>query len=176
MRKYLLLSLLLLLSACSTPAPQPQIKQSPTTKLYRLIMQTNHHIKHSEAEILASEAISYSKRLAQRYRADTTPLIHNFLVNTGIKDRGLCYHWSDDLYLHLRKFRFESIIMKPVGAFIGSYWQEHNALVILSADEDIDHGILIDPWRGSGELYFVHIKKDPEYSWRIREDRSIADR
>jgi len=176
MRRYLLLlPLLLLLSACTTLSTSPQLEPSPQMRLYRLIIQTNPNIDDSEAKIIASEAIVYSKELARRYGVVTPPLVHNLLVNTGIKDRGLCYHWSDDLYLHLRELRLHSIIMKPVGAYIGSYWQEHNALVLLSKDGDINNGILLDPWRGSGELYFAHIKQDPEYNWKIREDRCIAE-
>ncbi len=138
-------------------------------------METDSKIAQKEAKVLSNEAITYSRKLSKHYGTTTTPLFHNFLVNIGIKDRGLCHHWSDDLYLYLRKFNFKTIKIKPVGAYIGSYWQEHNALVALPINSnDIKKGILLDPWRGSGKLYFSPIEKDPEYSWKIREDRCIA--
>ncbi len=173
MKRYLLSALLLYLVGC-TPITQPSTPQYQKDKLYRQLLSIDNSIDPSEARILANQAIEYSLTLKQKYGANTTPLLHNLLVNTGIKDRGLCYQWSDDLYLHIQKYRLKSITLKPVGSYIGSYWSEHNALVALStSNPKLKRGILIDPWRDSGELYFIPITKDPEYKWVIRYDRGI---
>jgi hypothetical protein len=142
------------------------------SKLYTLLLQTYPKISHQEASLLAREAVTYSQALASKYRVTTPPLFHNFLVNIKLKDRGLCYQWSDDLYHHLQKFHLKSIQLLPVGAYIGSYWREHNAIVILPlGSHGTKEGILLDAWRHSGKLYFVPIHKDPEYQWKIRTDR-----
>jgi len=173
MRSYLLSALLLYLVGC-TPITQPSTPQYPKEKLYRQLLSIDNSIDHSEARILANQSIKYSLTLKQKYGVNTTPLLHNLLVNTGIKDRGLCYEWSDDLYSHIQKYRFKTIMLKPVGAYIGSYWSEHNALVVLSTtNPKFKRGILLDPWRDSGKLYFTPITKDPEYRWVIRHDRGI---
>lgn len=162
--------LLLLLSAC-TPHINPQNLDSNQKKLYTLLIR-DKHIDTKEAHTLAHEAVYYSRQLATRYQVTTPPLVHNFLVNTRIKSRGLCYQWSDDLYLHLQKFHFQTIQLKPVGAHIGSYWREHNALVVLPQhSSNLSAGILLDAWRHAGKLYFIPILKDPAYHWKIRTDR-----
>ncbi|HIP62071.1 MAG TPA: hypothetical protein EYG98_05890 [Sulfurovum sp.] len=175
MKQYIpLLLSILLFSACTTIV-QPKIEQQNKKLLYKLIMKSGSKIDPKEAKIISNEAISYSRKLSKHYGTTTTPLFHNFSVNVGIKDRGLCYHWSDDLYLYLRKYHFTTIQMKPVGAYIGSYWQEHNALVVLPiGSSDMNSGVLLDPWRDSGKLYFSSINNDPEYNWKIREDRCMG--
>jgi len=132
------------------------------------------NINHDEASRVAKEAISYSLVLKRKYRANTTPLVHNFLVNVGIKDRGLCYEWSDDLYARLTRLQLKTIRLMPVGSHIGSYWSEHNALVILpNKPYSLKNAVLLDPWRDSGLLYFDFVVNDKSYSWKIRHDRGI---
>ena len=165
------LLLLLLLIGC-TPKFTPTRQQKQQSKLTTLLIQTQPQINHSEASTLAHEAIVYSQKLASQYQVSTPPLLHNFLVNIRLKDRGLCYQWSDDLYRHLQQFHFKSIRLLPVGAYIGSYWREHNAIVVLPAHSNhLKEGILLDAWRASGKLYFIPITQDPDYHWQIRTDR-----
>lgn len=172
MRQWILgLSLLLLLTAC-TPHLSPQVLQKDQKQLYHLLVQQQPRVNRTEAKILAKEAVLYSKKLQQTYSITTPPLVHNLLVNTGIKERGLCYQWSDDLYRHLQRFHFKTIILKPVGAHIGSYWKEHNALVALPPQhQGLHQGILLDPWRNAGKLYYQPILQDPTYHWQVRTDR-----
>lgn len=137
-----------------------------------MLLRTQPHISHAEAKRLSHTAIDYSRGLAKTYNVTTPPLVHNFLVNVGAKDRGLCYQWGDDLQRHLQNQHYRTVQFKPVGAFIGSYWREHNAVVALpKGAKDLRRGVLLDAWRNSGELYFVPINNDPEYHWQIRYDR-----
>ena len=171
MRSLCLLVLTLLLTAC-TAHLSPQTEQKRSTQLYRMIMQHIPQADPAEAKLVAKEAILYSVALSQKYQVTTLPLVHNFLVNIGSKKRGLCYQWSDDLYAHLKQYPIKSMALKPVGAFIGSYWREHNALALLpKGAQSLDQGVLLDPWRESGRLYFTAINNDPEYHWQIRNDR-----
>jgi len=154
------------------PHFDPQTLPKEQQKLTRMLSAAHPGIDPAEARKVAGESIRYSRILAKRYRVASPPLIHNFLTNVGLRERGLCYQWSDDLYRHLRKFHFRTLHFKPVGAHIGSYWREHNALVVLpTGSHDLHRGILLDPWRASGKLYFVPILKDPAYHWKIRTDR-----
>ena len=165
------LLLLLSLTACS-PHFNPTPVSTQEHALYTQLRKTVKGIDAAEARHLSKEAIQYSKKLGTRYKVSTPPLVHNFLVNVGIKKRGLCYQWSDDLYTHLQSFHFQSIQFKPVGANVGKYWSEHNALAVLPKKAyTLEHGILLDAWRKSGVLSFMPILKDPEYRWSIRTDR-----
>ena len=170
-RQILSIFLLLLLVSCTTH-PIPETQQHYKEKLYAFLVHMDQDIEPSEARILARESIRHSKRLALQYKVSTPPLVHNFLTNIGVKGRGLCYQWSDDLYSHLQQYHFKSIQLLPVGAHVGSYWREHNAIVALPVhSNDLNQGILLDAWRASGKLYFVPITQDPDYHWQIRTDR-----
>jgi len=61
-----------------------------------------------------------------------------------------------------------------VGANTGEYWTEHNALVIVNKQGHIEDGIVIDPWRDSGRLYFSKVKSDKKYIWSHRIDRGCC--
>jgi len=171
MRSLELLLAVLLLAGC-TAHLNPQVEQKRSAELYRVIMRQVPGADPSESRRIARESILYSVKLSQKYKVSTPALVHNFLVNIGAKKRGLCYQWSDDLYTHLKQYRIKSMTLKPVGAFIGSYWREHNALALLPKGvQSLDQGVLLDPWRESGRLYFTAINNDPEYHWQIRNDR-----
>ena len=172
MRKYFWIATLLLwLSGC-THRPSFGNEAAQTRRLSHLLTQSSRTVESAEAKKLAYTAIQYSKTLAKKYEVSTPPLVHNLLVNIGIKKRGLCYQWSDDLYARLQSLHLRTIALYPVGAYIGSYWREHNALVALPKESmDLKRGILLDAWRESGKLYAVPINSDPEYHWQIRKDR-----
>ena len=53
------------------------------------------NVEYSEARLFAYEALSYPQTLAERYGLVYPPTLHNLLINTGLKERGLCYQWSE---------------------------------------------------------------------------------
>jgi hypothetical protein len=53
-------------------------------------------ISEEEALLVADAAFRVSVSLANDYDLVRPPLFHNFLVNLGIKKRGLCIHWTRD--------------------------------------------------------------------------------
>ena len=136
-------------------------------------MQMDRSVNRHEADTLAREALRFSRTLAERYRVTTSPWVHNFLVNIHLKDRGLCYQWADDLLNDLTRLHSKTLRILPIGSNIGSYWTEHNALVVLPSHRVIPlaHGILLDPWRDSGKLFFVPVGKDSKYQWQVRWER-----
>jgi hypothetical protein len=130
-------------------------------------------VNKKDAARLAHEAVMYSRLLAARYNVQTSPWVHNFLVNAGLKKRGLCYQWADDLWIHLSAMHLKSIRLLPVGANIGDYWREHNAIAVLPRHHHIPLGraIVLDAWRHSGNLYFSTVARDEKYKWQIRQER-----
>jgi hypothetical protein len=161
----------LLLSGCAPV--QPTITLAQEERLTRLITHMDRKIDPLEAKKLAHEALLFSRELAKRYRVNTSPWVHNFLVNVGMRDRGLCYQWADDLMKHLNALHLKSLTLYPVGANVGEYWSEHNAIIVLSTRHvvPLEYAILLDPWRHGGELYFVPVGRDRKYQWAIRQDR-----
>jgi hypothetical protein len=93
------------------------------------------------------------------------------MVNTGIKKQGLCYHFSDGLYRYLIQRNYPHVTFHLVGAHIGEYWREHNALVITANGQDVNEGIIVDPWRETGRVFVSKLKEDRAYVWKHRPER-----
>ncbi len=165
----LIIIISLFVSGCSVKLAS--ISQSDTTKLTKLLLSINRDIPPKEAQRLARDIYFKTQNLIEEFELVSPPLWHNFLVNTGIRKKGLCYHWSDALFVYFKSRNYPSFEFHLVGANIGKYWSEHNAIVIISKGEEIKDGIVIDPWRNSGKLYYSHIQKDREYQWSGRENR-----
>jgi hypothetical protein len=165
---------LLLLGGCAPQ--QPTVTSAQEERLTRLVVHMDREIDPAEAKRLAHEALVFSRELAVRYRVATSPWVHNFLVNVGIRDRGLCYQWADDLMAHLNALHLKTLTLYPVGTHIGEYWSEHNAIAVFSSRHvvPLEHAILLDPWRHSGQLFFSTTEADTRYHWQIRRDRIIA--
>jgi len=166
------LFVIVVFGGCSlTPLPpsSPKIITTKIAKLSNMIIDLNVTIDRYEAKDIATSAINYSKYLAQKYRVVSPPLWHNTLVNLGIRKRGLCYEWVEDLLLYLLEKKYQTIQFYTVGSSVGSYF-EHNALAISAKGATLKEAILLDAWRGSGNLYFIKIDKDKKYKWKNREE------
>ena len=120
---------------------------------------------------LSQDIFHETQKLTKEFELTSPPLFHNSLVNLGIREKGLCYHWSDALYAHFLQKKYPHFEFHLVGADIGEYFSEHNALVVVGKGGSIQNGILIDPWRNSGKLYFTKVVEDKKYQWEHREER-----
>lgn len=174
LRYFSLLLITLSLIGCSvkSSAPVPLKVKHLSQKLQGL----DENISLEEAEYLAWDIYHKSHELAERFELVSPPQFHNFLVNVGVREKGLCYHFSDALYLHLKSQGYERFDFHLVGANIGEYWSEHNALVVVakgcSSEKCIlNNGILIDAWRDSGEVYYSRVSEDRSYHWKHRSER-----
>jgi len=136
--------------------------------LKKQILSLNKNISKDEANILSKEMISYASYLKQKYKLISPPLYHNFLVNIGIKERGLCWHFAYDMLAHAKQLKLNSFDYYIGGANINDYWEEHNSLIVTCKDCKFEQGIILDPWRNSGKLYYSKIINDPNYKWNQR--------
>lgn len=127
----------------------------------------NGHPNLTEAGQLAETAISYSYHLADEYRLVRPPIFHNVLVRMGLKDRGLCYHWTEDLIQRLYLLKLKNFQLHWGVAYRGSELREHNTVVVTAKGKPFEDGIVLDPWRNSGDLYWVRVKND-YYPWQER--------
>ena len=169
--KLLLLSFLL--TSCSVkPIP---VKDSEVERLAVLLEGLDESIDLQTAKQLSQDLFLQTARLTKEFELVSPPWLHNTLVNAGVRDKGLCYHWSDALYLAMKEKAYDGFAFHPAGAHIGEFWREHNVLVITAKGKPFDSGIVVDPWRDSGRLYFARVKEDREYSWVERKDRCVAD-
>jgi hypothetical protein len=149
--------------------PTPQENSQKVQKLTKMLLKTSKDIDTKEAEDLAKSSVYYAQKLAHTYKVVYPPLWQNTLVNFGLKKRGLCYEWANDLWVYLKAKKYKSLRLHYVGADVGSYF-EHNALSVSAKGLGVEDSILLDAWRNSGNLYFIELNKDEKYSWKERLD------
>jgi hypothetical protein len=159
------LAVLFFLGCTVIPEPLSHTKIEALSKLLRF----KNTIPRKERLHLARAIYAKTHELTEEFELTSPPLWHNTLVNIGIKEKGLCYHWSDALYLGLDKKSYAHYDFYLVSANIGEYFFEHNALLITAKGASISEGIIIDGWRDSGRLYATRVKDDTEYQWIERK-------
>ena len=169
---FLLLFGLLFLSGCSlTPLSTPtsfELSQK-IERLTHMLEDLDVTVEKKEAHDLAKSAVFLSRKLVKKYKLVSPPLWHNTLINIGVKKRGLCYDWAEDLLAFLNKKQYRTLKLHYVGANIDGYF-EHNALAVSAKGKGIENSILLDAWRDSGNLFFIRLKEDKKYKWISRED------
>jgi hypothetical protein len=136
-------------------------------ELEALIAGLSSKVSRHEALNLSRSSIDYSLFLSEKYKAISSPWIQNTLVNIGIKERGLCHEWAEDLLKYLVQRNYKTLELHAIGANIG-YMNEHNALSVSAKGEGIENSIILDAWRNSGNLYFKKLRKDKKYEWQER--------
>ena len=133
-------------------------------ELYQAILSLGPNIVPSEARFVAREAVLYPKVLANKYKLMSPPLFHNVLVNYGKRPRGLCYQWTHDMGKQINR-PMKSLQFFHGVAFRNNYWREHSTLVVAARGKGVPDGIVLDPWRNSGVLFWSRVKDDKEYPW-----------
>ena len=163
--KYLYLVLISFIFIGCTKSPH---KPLHVRSLEQTIFNIKTTINQTDAKTLANEMIYYSAKLKEQYKLVTPPLFHNFLVNMGVKKRGLCWHFAYDMLAHAKKQNLTSFDYYIGGANINDYWEEHNSLIVTCKGCKFEQGVVLDPWRNSGNLYYSYVKDDKKYIWTQR--------
>jgi hypothetical protein len=120
----------------------------------------------AEADAIAYDAIVYPMILANQYDLVYPPQLQNILVNGKRRDRGLCWQWADDMTAHMEKKNLKTFDLLR-GTANRRLKNEHNSLVVVAKGDNFYTGILLDPWRNSGDLYWEKVTndEDPQYTW-----------
>jgi hypothetical protein len=157
-----------LISACAgnrAASPSPERMSSNVDALRHRLAALGPGTDKAEADMVAETAVTYSSRLAEEYRVVPPARLHNLLIQVGIKDRGLCYHWAEDLMKRLQALDLRTYQLHWAVAHKGSNLQEHNSVVITARGQPFESGLLLDPWRNSGDLYWAVVNSD-SYPWQ----------
>jgi len=166
--KYIIITLLsLLFIGCSISNTQVE-KKVNNDDLAVLFFSLNNKINKKEATTLSNEMFKQAQFLKESYGLVKPPLFHNFLVNFGIKEKGLCWHFAQDMLKHAKTLELNSFDYYVGGANIGDYWKEHTTFIVTCKGCSFSEGIVLDPWRNSGKLFFSKIKNDTQYIWYQR--------
>ena len=162
--------LLLALQACAGGGARigdPQVEQARGAQLGSAILSLGDDVDPEEAQRAARVAIDYSRQQARDYEITASPLMHNVMVNLGIRERGLCVHWTRDLMVRLQQERFRSLELHwGVANYESTFRIEHSTVIISARGDSLQQGLVLDGWRNSGDLFWARTHEDGAYAWR----------
>ncbi len=164
-----LLATSLLGVGCAGSLPFPTAESNRSVhELRNALIALDQKISPREASLVAERAFGVPRRLARDYRVMGSPHFHNFLVNAGLRKRGLCFQWTEDLMRELQALRLTTLKLHWAEARPGTL-REHNCVVVTARGQPFAQGIVLDGWRYSGRLYWSPVRADHHYPWRKNE-------
>ena len=172
-RLFLASALASTLSACGLPrgGPPPRANEAEIAALARAIAALSPSVSAEEAARAARVTYEETYRLALAYEITDPPLIHNSKVNAGLRSRGLCWHWAEDLQKRLSAENFATLdLHRAIANGDNRLIIDHSTLIVSAKGADMMDGIVLDPWRGAGVLFWSTVRDDPRYDWEPREE------
>ncbi len=154
----------LAISAC-THVTAPEDVTSEIEGLAQAIDALSKDVSPTDASQTSSLLINTAIELADEYDMASPPKYHNLLVHMGIRERGLCCHWAEDLLTKLRELPTSSLKFDWLVARQGVALREHSTVVVYAADSTWAKGIVFDPWRKAGVPHWTNVAGD-EYPWQ----------
>lgn len=130
------------------------------------IMNLSPSVDRREAAEAAYNAVVYPMHLSNKYSLVWPPSLQNIFVNSGLRERGLCYQWTSDMLKHMRTRNYKTLDFTWTISNRGTK-HEHNSAVVVAKGQSWETGILLDPWRNSGNLYWNKVMNDPKYKWNL---------
>lgn len=189
MRHMLAVAALALISACgqapdaqrqsvqtlpAQPAPQPlgvdPAFNQNVADLTAGILALQAGIDPEEAARAAKIAYDYTAVLKQQYQITDHPIVHNMKVNRGTKPRGLCWHWAEDMENRLKAENFQTLDLHRAIANYDNWRLEHSTAIISAKGGTMASGMVLDPWRYGGKLFWETVAKDKRYNWTERQE------
>src|SRR6266513_2287614 len=118
-------------------------------------------VNREEAKLLAQCAYATVTKLRREYRMFGTPIFNNFLIYHGLRKRGYCYQWSEDLLIALDRLKLTSFELHW-GEYDPGTWRENNCIVVTAKGQPFQRGIMLECWRHLGHLYCGPVAGDYE--------------
>jgi len=140
--------------------------QNRANELADRIVALSPTIRPDEAERLSETAYLTVRRLTVEYQMTWPSGVQNYLIATGQRKRGYCFHWAEDIITALAKLKLQTIELHWAEAFPRSSG-EHNVPVVTAVGQPYWQGIMLDGWRYAGVLYTSGVKEDMHlFEWR----------
>ncbi|WP_425043609.1 hypothetical protein [Primorskyibacter sp. S87] len=166
----------LALSVLAGCAGQPTVtrnavSQSEVEGLADAIRDLGPGVDPAEADRAARIAYDYARQLAVTYNVTDPPLVHNAKVNSGIRERGICVHWAEDIEARLKQENFRTLqLHRAIADPDNPFRVDHSTAIISRRGDTLYQGIVLDGWRNSGDLHWAPTLADTRYNWRPRLD------
>jgi hypothetical protein len=139
----------------------PAKDSAKAEELAKQIAALSRRVDPNEAKLLAECAYSTVARLRQEYSMFGTPIFNNFLVYHGLRKRGYCYQWTEDLLLALDRLKLKTLELHWGESYVGT-WRENNCLVVTAQGQRFDHGMILECWRHFGHLRWNLVPSDQD--------------
>lgn len=149
------------------PAPGTPAQIS---ELAAAIQALGPEVDPGEAQRAARVTYDYTYQLAQEYQITDGPLIHNTKVNMGTRPRGLCWHWAQDIETRLKAEKFRTLDLHRAVANSFNIRLEHSTAIISRKGDGFQQGIVLDPWRKGGVVFWSPTLDDSRYTWMQRDE------
>lgn len=128
-------------------------------------------VDRQEATLLAERAYATVSQLRRQYQMFGTPIFNNFLVYHGLRKRGYCYQWTEDLLVALDALKLKTFELHWGESYAGT-WRENNCLVVTAKGQPFDRGMILDCWRHFGHLRWNLVLSDED---RYFENTKFAE-
>jgi hypothetical protein len=130
-------------------------------ELAKQLAALSRRVDPNEAKLLSDCAYATVARLRPEYNMFGTPIFNNFLVYHGLRKRGYCYQWTEDLLLALDKLKLKTLELHWGEAYAGTY-RENNCVVVTANGQPFDRGMILECWRHFGHLRWNLIPSDED--------------
>jgi len=147
----------LLLAHAATASDETSIKN-----LSNALAGLARDVDPAEAEQLSVTAHTTARKLKRDYRVVLNPEFTVFLVNIGMRKRGWCGHWAQDIGARLKELNLKTLVLHW-GVAYDHTSSENNCLVVTARNQPFQDGIILDGWRRAGRLFWCPVVKDDEY-------------
>lgn len=154
-----------LIASCVNPGT-PEHRQQQARKMSADLQRLSPSVSRAEADRLATTAIEASAQMSADFKPIPLPWMNNMLVNMGLRKRGLCYQWRDDLFPHLFRLHLRTMELHLTSAKRATR-REHNGIIVTAKGQPFEEGIVLDPWRHGGRLWWGWLAQDQKrYPWK----------
>src|SRR5213592_1200715 len=157
MRRVFFIFALLLVIHTATASDERSIKD-----LAKALTALARDVDPAEAQALSATAHTKARSLKKEYRVFLNPEFTVFLYNIGMRKRGWCGHWAQDIGAELKELKCKTLVLHWGEAYPNTT-SENNALVVTARNQPFQDGIVLDGWRRGGRLFWCPVKNDPEY-------------
>lgn len=167
----LLLAMLIVGGCAKMPAggpPAPDKRE--VAELTQSIRALGDAVDPEEAARAARIAFDYARQLAVEYQVTDSALIHNMKVNAGLRPRGLCYQWADDIEARLRQENFRTLELHRAIANADNLLIDHSTVIVSGRGDAFTQGVVLDGWRHGGKLFWAPTLEDTRYKWVARAE------
>ena len=118
-------------------------------------------VRPEEASLLAQCAYATVSQLRLQYPMFGTPIFNNFLIYHGIKKRGYCFQWAEDMLVALDALKLTGLELHW-GESNPDNWRENNCVVVTAKGQPFNRGIILDCWRHFGRLRWNAVTADED--------------